>query len=263
MSVKGKRGDSLTIPKPARASASAKAAESSVTLVQESGTGVTIALTAHYEVSRLIDDIAEFSAMPGMRKWFVDDAGYGLAKSKDSVIYLAARTLQGGDGSSDWNKAVIGSDGSTLYTDASDNSTAITDAGIRKIIQTLDDGDMPLEDRFLIIPPVARKVMMGLPRFSEQAFNGDGAAVMKNGKIGSVYGIPVHVTSNLPSPDTATTVKIGLMAHKDALVLVELLKPRVQTQYLQQHLATLVTADEIFGVKEVYDGGGVAIAMPG
>jgi hypothetical protein len=37
----------------------------------------------------------------------------------------------------------------------------------------------------------------------------------------------------------------------------------VQTQYKQEYLATLLTADSIFGVAEAYDLGGLALAMPG
>ena len=262
INVKGKRGDSVTLPKPARGSATAKSAENAVTLIQESGSSIQINLTAHWEYSRLIEDIAEVHALASMRRWYTDDAGYSLARAKDTVIFQAARALNGGNGSDDWTGAVIGSDGTTAFTDASDNSAAITDAGVRRVIQVLDDNDIPMSDRFLVVPPVARRVMMGIARFSEQAFVGDGN-VIKNGKLGNVYGVNVHVSSNCPSPDTATTVKIGLLAHKDALVLADVLAARVQTQYKQEFLATLLTADTIFGVAEAYDKGGVAIAMPG
>jgi len=262
INVKGKRGDSVTLPKPARGTATAKSAENAVTLIQETGTGISINLTAHWEYSRLIEDIAEVHALASMRRWYTDDAGYSLARAKDNVIFSAARTLNGGNGTADWTGAVIGSDGTTAFTDASDNSAAITDAGIRRVIQVLDDNDIPMSDRFLVVPPVARRVMMGIARFSEQAFVGDGNTI-KAGKLGNVYGVNVHVSSNCPSPDTATSVKIGLLAHKDALVLADVLAARVQTQYKQEFLATLLTADTIFGVAEAYDKGGVPIAMPG
>ena len=263
LNVKGKRGDSIKLPKPTRGSATAKSANTIVnTLVASSGASVTINLTAHYEYSRLIEDIAEVHSLASMRKFYTDDAGYALAVQKDTQIFTAARTLNGGDGTADWTGAVIAGDGTTAFTDASDNSTAITDPGIRRVIQVLDDNDIPMTDRFLVVPPVARRIMMGLARFTEQAFVGDGKTI-RNGKLGDVYGVSVHVSSNCPSPDTATTVKIGLLAHRDALILAEVLGPRVQTQYKQEYLATLLTADTIFGVAEAYDKGGVAMAMPG
>ena len=265
LNVKGKRGDSIKLPKPSRGSASAKAADTVVTTIQASnGSSVAINLTAHYEYSRLIEDIAEVHSLASMRKFYTDDAGYSLSVVKDTTIFNAARTLNGGDGASTWNKGVIAGDGTTAFVDASGNAnaTAITDAGIRRVIQLLDDNDMPMNDRFLVIPPVARRIMMGLARFTEQAFVGDGKTI-RNGKLGDVYGVSVHVTSNCPTPTSATTAKVGLLAHESALILADVLGPRVQTQYKQEYLATLLTADTIFGVAEAYDLGGAALVMPG
>lgn len=265
LNVKGKRGDSIILPKPARGSASAKSTNTVVTTISaNNGSSVTINLTAHYEYSRLIEDIAEVQALASMRRFYTDDAGYALSLKKDSVIFDAARTLNGGDGASTWTAGVIAGDGTTAFVDASGNAnaTAITDAGIRRVIQVLDDNDIPMNDRFLALPPVARRIMMGLARFTEQAFVGDGKTI-RNGKLGDVYGVSVHVTSNCPVPTSATTAKVALLAHQDALILADVLGPRVQTQYKQEFLATLLTADTIFGVAEAYDKGGVAMVMPG
>ena len=129
------------------------------------------------------------------------------------------------------------------------------------VMKVVEGGDMPMNDRFLVVPPVGRRVKMGLARFTEQAFSGSGDPI-RNGKLGMVYGMSVHATSNAPTPTLATTARIGLLAHRDALVLAEVLGPRVQTQYKQEYLATLLTADTIFGYGEVYDKGGIALAMP-
>lgn len=265
LNVKGKRGDSITLPKPARGSASAKTADTIVTTqTAAGGSSVVINLTAHYQYSRLIEDIAEVHALASMRKFYTDDAGYALSVIKDTTIFNAARTLNGGDGNSTWTGAVIAGDGTTAFVDAAGvaNSTAITDAGIRRVIQILDDNDIPMSDRFLAIPPVARRVMMGLARFTEQAFVGDGKTI-RNGKLGDVYGVSVHVTNNCPVPTSATSAKVGLLGHRDALILADVLGPRVQTQYKQEYLATLLTADTIFGVAEAYDKGAIAMVMPG
>jgi hypothetical protein len=266
INVKGKRGDSVTLPKPARGSASAKTVDTVVTTIQAASgaASVVINLTAHYEYSRLIEDIGEVQSLASMRRFYTEDAGYALTVIKDTVIFNAARTLNGGDGNSTWNKGVIAGDGTTAFVDAGGNAnaTAITDAGIRRVIQILDDNDLPMNDRFLAIPPVARRVMMGLARFTEQAFVGDGKTI-RNGKLGDVYGVSVHVTNNCPTPTSATTAKVALLSHRDALILADVLGPRVQTQYEQRYLATLLTADTIFGVAEAYDKGGIAMVMPG
>ena len=259
MSFKGKKGDTLHIPKPTRGNASVKASEAQVTLQAATETEVQVLVNKHYEYSRLIEDITEVQALSSLRKFYTGDAGYALAKQVDTDLIQLGRDAQGGNGTIAYDKAVIGGDGSTLYTGA--NESAITDAGIRKVIQTLDDADVPMDGRVLVLPPVARNVMMGLARFTEQAFVGDVGSnnTIRNGEIGNVYGVKVYVSTNC---ETATgDARIGMMFHKDAFVLAEQMGVRSQTQYKQEYLATLFTSDMLYGVKELRDEAAVAIAM--
>jgi N4-gp56 family major capsid protein len=259
MSFKGKKGDTLHIPKPTRGSAIVKAAATAVTIQQTANTEVLLVIDKHYEYSRMIEDITEAQALSSLRKFYTGDAGYALAKQVDTDLLQLGRDSQGGDGTIAYNKAVIGGDGSTLYTGG--NESAITDAGIRKVIQTLDDADVPMDGRVLVLPPVARNVMMGLARFTEQAFVGDvgNNNTIRNGEIGNVYGVKVYVSTNC---ETATgDARIGMMFHKDAFVLGEQLGVRSQTQYKQEYLGTLFTSDMLYGVKELRDEAAVAIAM--
>ena len=260
MSFKGKKGDTLHIPKPTRGAASLKAASNQVTLQAATESEVQVLVNKHYEYSRLIEDITEVQALASLRKFYTGDAGYALAKQVDTDLLQLGRGAQGGNGTIAYDKAVIASDGSTLYTGT--NEAAITDAGIRKIIQTLDDADVPMDGRVLVLPPVARNVMMGLARFTEQAFVGDvgGGNTIRNGEIGNVYGVKVYVSTNC---ETATgDARIGMMFHKDAFVLAEQMGVRSQTQYKQEYLGTLFTSDMLYGVKELRDEAAVAIAMP-
>lgn len=260
MSFKGKKGDTLHIPKPTRGAASLKAASNQVTLQAATESEVQVLVNKHYEYSRLIEDITEVQALASLRKFYTGDAGYALAKQVDTDLLQLGRGVQGGNGTVAYDKAVIASDGSTLYTGT--NEAAITDAGIRKIIQTLDDADVPMDGRVLVLPPVARNVMMGLARFTEQAFVGEtgGGNTIRNGEIGNVYGVKVYVSTNC---ETATgDARIGMMFHKDAFVLAEQMGVRSQTQYKQEYLGTLFTSDMLYGVKELRDEAAVAIAMP-
>src|SRR5210317_1117335 len=260
MSFKGKKGDTLHIPKPTRGTASAKAASTQVTLIAATESEQQVLVNKHYEYSRLIEDITEAQALASLRQFYTSDAGYALAKQVDTDLIRLGRNSQGGNGTIAYDKAVIASDGATLYTGT--NEAAITDAGIRKIIQTLDDADVPMDGRVLVLPPVARNVMMGLARFTEQAFVGDvgGSNTIRNGEIGNVYGVKVYVSTNC---ETATgDARIGMMFHKDAFVLAEQMGVRSQTQYKQEYLGTLFTSDMLYGVKELRDLSAVAIAVP-
>ena len=263
MSFKGKKGDTLHIPKPTRGSASAKAASTQVTLQAATESEIQVLVNKHYEYSRLIEDITEAQALASLRRFYTSDAGYALAKQVDTDLIRLGRGVQGGDGSADYDAAVLGADGSTAYVDGTNVGTAFTDAGSRKIIQTLDDQDVPMDGRVLVVPPSARNTLMGISRFTEQAFVGDvgGSNTIRNGQIGELYGVKVYVTTNCDTATTNTT-RLALMFHKDAFVLAEQMGVRSQTQYKQEYLGTLFTSDMLYGVKELRDEAAVAIAVP-
>jgi N4-gp56 family major capsid protein len=264
LSHKGKKGDTIYIPVPARGSASAKAANTQVTLSAATNTKVTVSIDKHYEYSKLIEDIAEVQALASMRKFYTDDAGYALAKQVDTDLFTLAEGLQGGtvggSGAAAWEKAVIGSNGSTDYTGNSSNAADITDAGIRRMLLTLDDADVPMDNRVMVVPPICANDMLGINRFTEQQFIGSGDAI-KTGKIGQIYGVDIFISSNCPTP--AGTDRAGVLMHKDALVLAEQIGVRSQTQYKQEYLGDLFTSDTIYGVAELRNDAGVAFVVPG
>ena len=259
MNFKGKKGDTVHIPAPTRGDASAKAANTQVTLIAATESEKTVSINQHWEYSRLIEDIVEAQALASLRQFYTDDAGYALAKKVDSTLIQLGRKANGGDGTAAYTGAYSGADGTTAYTGT---AGALTDAAIRRSIQRLDDNDVPMDGRFLIVPPSTRNTLMGIARFTEQAFVGESGAsnTIRNGEIGNVYGIPVFVTTNA---DAATDGdRICLLAHKDFAVLVEQMGVRTQTQYKQEYLGTLFTADVLFGADELRDGSAVALAVP-
>jgi N4-gp56 family major capsid protein len=258
MTMKGKKGDLIHIPTPTRGVAYAKAAATMVTIQSDTEGEKTVALDKHFEYSRFIEDIAEVQGMSSFRKFYTEDAGYALARQVDTSLIQLGRSTYAGAGTAVYANAFIGGDGTTAYNSASTgNASALTDAAIRRTIQRLDDCDAPMEDRVFVIPPSARNTMMGLSRFTEQAFTGESGSnnTIRNGKIGDVYGIEVFVTSNCDEASVAsgTAPKVALMFHKNAFVLAEQLAVRTQTQYKQEFLSTLLTADTLYGVQILKD----------
>lgn len=260
----GKKGDSINIPAPVRGSANVKGANAQVTLQGDTHNTVQVTINKHYEYSVLIEDITEVQSLQSLRRFYTDDAGYSLATQVDTDIFALAEGLQGGTvggtGAALYEKAVIGGDGSTLYTGNATNATDITDAGIRAMILKLDNADVPMDNRCMVIPPVAANDMLGINRFTEQQFIGNGDAI-KTGKIGSIYGMDVFVSSNCPSINSDAQ-RVGVMLHKDAICLAEQMGVRSQTQYKQEYLGDLFTADTLYGVSELRDNAGVAFVVP-
>jgi N4-gp56 family major capsid protein len=277
MSFKGKKGDTVHIPSPNRGSASVKAANSQVTLIAATEGDVTVAIDKHYEYSRLIEDIVEAQALSSLRQFYTDDAGYALGKQVDTDLVNVGQQFNvatAGAGNFRYAGAFIGGDGSTAFdytanTNAG-NASALTAAGIRRTIQRLDDNDVPMDNRFFLIPPNVRNTILGLSEFT--TFNSVGEAgsanSIRNGMIGDIYGVPVYVTTNAGTAKSAadgsgtSLGRVCLMAHKDSMVLVEQVGVRSQTQYKQEYLGTLFTADTLYGVSELRNYGGVALVVP-
>jgi len=280
LSHKGKKGDTIHIPVPGRGSASVKAASTQVNLIADTATLVDVSINKHYEYSKLIEDIAEVQALSSMRKFYTDDAGHALAKQVDNSLFGVAQNLQGGAETGDWDdggvvfgtwtKAKYFTTGATTLTDyveASSTPIAIEDGGIRGMILALDNADVPMDSRVLVIPPVAANDLLGISRFTEQQFIGSGDAI-KTGKIGMIYGVDVYISSNCPTTGDAVnlagnnTDRVGTLIHKDALVLAEQVGVRSQTQYKQEYLGDLFTADTIYGVKNLREDAGVNFVVP-
>ena len=260
MNFKGKQGDTVHIPAPTRGSASAKAAETAVTLIAATESEVQVSINKHYEYSRLIEDIVEAQALNSMRQFYTSDAGYALARQVDTDLIQLGRSANGGTaGSAAYAAAYIGGDGTTAYVAASNNESALTDAAIRRTIQRLDDNDTPMDQRFFLIPPSSRNTLMGLARYTEQAFVGTGDAI-RTGEIGNLYGIPVFTSSNADTTSGSGAARVCLMGHRDAMVLVEQVGVRSQVQYKQEYLATLFTSDTLYGVAALRSAASVGAA---
>jgi N4-gp56 family major capsid protein len=261
MNFKGKKGDTVHIPSPARGVASAKSASTQVNLIAATEGEVVVSINNHFEYSRLIEDITEAKALSSLRQFYTDDAGHALGRQVDTSLIRLGRGARGGNAANQaYTGGIIGSTG-VAYTSGSSNAANIADAGIRAAIQLLDDQDVPMDGRSLVVPPVARNSMLGINRFTEQAFKGTGSTLM-NGEFGDIYGVKVYVSTNC---DTAAgnsgTDRVALMFHRDWAVLVEQLGIRSQTQYKQEWLGTLFTADTLYGVAELRDYSAVPIVV--
>ena len=236
LKVAGKKGDTVHIPMPMRGDANAKVAEKSVTLIAETTGDKTVVIDQHWEYSRLIEDIVDVQALSSLRKFYTQDAGYALAKKVDQDLIDSA--IAG------WTTTMGATEGNDF-----------TDQAFRDAIQVLDDNDVPMDGRKLVIPPSARNHIMGIDRYVSSDFvNGRGVV---NGKIGELYGVDIFVSTNLPTDENDE--KPCLLFHTDALVIAEQMAVRTQTQYKQEFLADLMTADTLYGEDVFREDSGVII----
>lgn len=268
--MKGKKGDTIHIPKPVRGSAAAKAENTAVTIQNGSHTEVTISLDKHKEYSVLIEDIVAVQALDSLRKFYTDDAGYAIAKQVDTDLFALGTQLGDGADDDNWIHSnsyfIDASSGLTAYAvDTVTTSDVFTDAGFRQLIELMDEQDVPGDGRYLVIPPSLKNTMMGLERYVSSDFRD--ARSVSTGKLGSIYGIDIYMTTNSPTVETAGDNSVGdalvaaMLFHKDTFVLSEQMGIRTQTQYKQEYLANLMTADMLYGVQCLRPESGFALIV--
>ncbi len=265
MSMTGKKGDTIHVPKPTRGSAHAKVAETAVTIQNSVESEVLININKHFEFSRLIEDITEVQALASLRQFYTGDAGYGLAKQVDDDLFTLGKSFGNGNGSSWVHNAAfqITSAGALEAFDADGAADVkdFTDGAFRSLIQKMDDADVPMDGRSFIVPPSLRNAIMGIDRYTSTDFvNGKG---VETGKIGNLYGVDVFVSTNVPVIDTTggASIRGAQLIHKDTNVLAEQQAVRSQTQYKQEFLGTLYTADTLYGCQVMRPEAGFVLAV--
>tara|TARA_R110002020_G_scaffold402209_1_gene612408 strand:+ start:6634 stop:7623 length:990 start_codon:yes stop_codon:yes gene_type:complete len=281
ISMTGKKGDVIHIPKPTRGDANAKAADTAVTIIANTESELTITINRHFEYSRLIEDIVEVQALSSLRQFYTEDAGYALSVQVDNDLHSCgtgfgdggAIVFSGSVAPTDYQHTgcfMNTNDSTTQYTDDTIDGIAgdkFTDRFFRDMIQKLDDNNVPMENRYFVIPPGVRNEIMGIDRYVSSDFVSGG--VVNSGLIGNLYGVDVYVSANCATIEAAAAnsaasvdTRAALLFHKDAVVMAEQLAVRSQTQYKQEYLSTLYTADTLYGVQVYRPEAGFVLALP-
>ena len=273
MPMTGKKGDTLHIPKPTRGDASSKTAETQVTLIAATESEVVVTVDQHYEYSRLIEDITDVQALASMRQFYTSDAGYALAKRVDTDLFALGKKLGDDAGTgTDWihSNSFYMDDSTDLTAYALDTVTpsdVFSDDGFRAAIKQLDDNDVPMDQRFLVVPPSVMQTIRGITRYNSADFVAGQPTV--NGQVGTLYGVDIYVSTNCPvieaasdNSNSAVDIKAGILGHRDAMVFAEQMGVRTQTQYKQEYLGDLFTADTLYGVQVLRPESALVLAFP-
>lgn len=266
----GKYGDIVNIPTSTRGTAAQyfSTPGQAVSFSAPTTNQFQVSVNQWWVQGKQIPDLVEKQSLPSLRRFIVNDMAYSLALAVDSFLHdQVAATLQNGaaiaygtPNSKASGGSVIGGDGVTVWNPAANtntgNGTDLTDDGIRRVMQTLDDLDVPGDNRFWGVPPITKRKLLGIPRFTEQAFIGEagGENSIRNGYVGNLYGTPVYVSSNCSSfdaTDGATPYRQIVYAHQSAMILITQIKPRVQAQYKVEYLSDAIVADVAFGAAVV------------
>jgi len=153
-----------------------------------------------------VNDVMEYQAQPNLMDMFTTDAANQMKIQVDRECLNAVVT-----GCDPANVGATAGKISASYNFGTDlapvalvSGPAGTPAGSLNILQTitamasaLDEQNVPETDRFLILTPVERNMLMS-SNLAQAQFMGDSTSIVRNGKIGRIDRFDVYVSNLLP-----------------------------------------------------------------
>ncbi len=144
-----------------------------------------------------VNDVLAYQADPKLMDVFSNDASMQMKVAVDSTtLYNTAfngdaanKGTAAGAQSGSYN---LGSDTAPVTLSASNVLTTIT-----AMAGALDEYNVPETDRWLVIDPLTRQILMQ-SNLAQAQFMGDPQSMVRNGKIGAIDRFTVYVSNNLP-----------------------------------------------------------------
>ena len=160
-----------------------------------------------------VSDVLEYQSKPNLMSTFSDDAGMQMKIKVDStsIFNLALNSSYGTPATGNYGATAGVKSGSyNLGT----NTTPVTLTGAN-VLQTitalsgvLDEQNVPESDRWLLLDPYTRNLLMQ-SNLAQAQFMGDSTSMLRNGKIGTIDRITTYVTNNLPRGAASAAMASG------------------------------------------------------
>jgi hypothetical protein len=161
-----------------------------------------------------VSDVLEYQAQPNLMDMFTTDAANQMKIKVDAECLQAVVT-----GCDAANVGATAGKLSASYNFGTDLAPlALTGGAAGNILQTitamasaLDEQNVPESDRFLILTPVERNMLMS-SNLAQAQFMGDATSIVRNGKIGRIDRFDVYVSNLLPKGAAGQDYFGGAMA---------------------------------------------------
>lgn len=239
-------GKSIVIPQLSNLVALDKVSNTEVTLQAPTEGSITLTLDKHKHTAFLVEDLLDVQSNYNLLAEYTHKAGYAIKRAVDTDLANLATGFSNSTGT---------------------YNTTLTVATMLTSAQTLDDNDVPYDNRCWILRPHAVNDLRTLSDYMRydgtgyaggHAYGGVGKSepARPNGLSGMLYNAPVYATTQIAQ--TGNNIS-NLYMHREALALAMQKAPRVQSDYRVEHLGHLVVADVIYGVIETRDNAGLEL----
>ena len=150
-----------------------------------------------------VNDVLAYQSQPKLMDVFSNDASMQMKVAIDSnVLYntwangaAANKGATAGAKSASYN---LGTDAAPVTLTASNVLSTLT-----ALSGVLDEQNIPESDRFLVIDPATRQLLMQ-SNLAQAQFMGDSQSMVRNGKIGVIDRFTTYVSNNLPKAVAGT-----------------------------------------------------------
>lgn len=203
-----------------------------------------------------VADVLEYQSQPDLMDMFTSDAAQQMKIAIDRECFLA--TYNGAAAANQGATAGVRTGAYNLGTDTA--PVSLTAANILQTITAmssiLDEQNVPESDRWLILTPYERQLLMH-SNLAQAQFMGDNSSIVRNGKIGMIDRFTVYVSNLLPTAAanlsfTGTTQTgaakrhIVLAGHKSALTFASQIN-KVETIPNPNDFGSLVRGLMVYG----------------
>jgi len=211
-----------------------------------------------------VNNVLELQAKPKLMDMFTNDAAMQMKIQIDKDI-LYSNFNQGDSANLGATAGAIsgsfnlGIDTAPITLTASNILQSIT-----ALSSVLDEANVPETDRWLIITPTERQILMQ-SNLAQAQFMGDASSVLRNGKIGVIDRFTVYVSNLVPraavgksymNPNTATDSSVSnalkrhavIAGHKSAITFASQIA-KVESLQNPNDFGTLVRGLNVYGTQ--------------
>ena len=217
-----------------------------------------------------VNDVVEHQSQPKLMDMFSDDAAMQMKIAIDTSVLLGTATKQG-----IWNDVPAANQGATAgaisggYNLGTATAPVILTANnvlatLTALAGVLDEQNIPETERWLLIDPLTRQILMQ-SNLAQAQFMGDDKSMVRNGKIGMIDRFTVYVTNNLPKAAAtqdyfgaaaAGTAKRRLImaGHKSAVTFASQMT-KMETVRIPSDFGDYIRGLNVYGYKTIIPTG--------
>jgi len=205
--IKG-MGDKITINNIPTLTINAYSSGTSLSYEVPTPSTLTLSIDKGKYFAFQLNDVLAYQSQIKLMDTFSNDAAMQMKIAIDSTVLYntfsgAAAANKGATAGAQTGGYNLGTDSAPVTLSASNVLSVIT-----SLSAVLDEQNVPETDRWLLIDPATRQLLMQ-SNLAQAQFMGDSQSILRNGRIGQIDRFTVYVSNNLPRGAAAKTWASG------------------------------------------------------